>query len=90
VSEIVAETLKKAAKGTAIAFIGMLFYMFLEFITRAILARNTSPSEYGTFNIGFVLLYLVVTLSCLGLTGGAPRYIAYLRAKGEKNKVKRV
>lgn len=89
-SEIVAETLKKAATGTAIAFIGMLFYISLEFITRIILARNTTPSEYGTFNIGFVLLYFFVTLSCLGLTGGAPRYIAYLRAKGEKNKVKRV
>ncbi len=43
-SEIVNESLRKAAKGTAIAFVGMLIYMFLEFITRVIIARNATQS----------------------------------------------
>ena len=82
------ESLKKVAKGTVIAFVGMLIYMSLGFITRVIIARNTTQSEYGVFSIGFVLLYFFVITSCLGLQVGAPRYIAYFRGKGENNKVK--
>ena len=89
-SEIVNESLKKAAKGTAIAFAGMLIYMFLEFITCVIIARNATQSEYGIFSIGFVLLNFFVIISCLGLHVGAPRYIAYFRGKGEDDKVKGV
>lgn len=86
--ETVNESLKKVAKGTVIAFVGMLIYMSLGFITRVIIARNTTQSEYGVFSIGFVLLYFFVITSCLGLQVGAPRYIAYFRGKGENNKVK--
>ena len=89
-SGIVNESLRKAAKGTAIAFVGMLVYMLLEFITRVIIARNTTQSDYGIFSIGFVLMNFFVIASCLGLTGGAARYIAYFRGKGESNKVKGV
>ena len=84
------ESLKKAARGTAIAFAGMLIYMLLEFITRVVIARNTTQSDYGIFSIGIVLLYFFVIASCLGLTGGAARSIAYFRGKGENNKVKGV
>jgi O-antigen/teichoic acid export membrane protein len=55
VSEIVYESLKKVAKGTTIAFVGMLIYILLEFVTRVIIARNTTQDEYGVFSIGFVL-----------------------------------
>ncbi len=89
-SEIVNESLKKAAKGTAIAFVGLLIYMFLEFITRVIIARNATQSEYGIFSIGFVLLNFFVIVACLGLHVGAPRYIAYFRGKGDNKKVKGV
>ena len=86
-SEIVNESLKKAAKGTAIAFLGMLIYMFLEFITRVIIARNATQSEYGIFSIGFVLLNFFVIVSCLGLQRGVPRYIAYFRGAGDNKKI---
>jgi O-antigen/teichoic acid export membrane protein len=89
-SEIVNESLKKAAKGTAIAFVGMIVYIFLEFITRVIIARNATQSEYGIFSIGFVLLNFFVIISCLGLHVGAPRYIAYFRGKGDNKKIKGV
>lgn len=50
------EPLGKIAKGAAIAFAGMLVFVFFEFITRVIIARHTTKSEYGTYCIGFVLL----------------------------------
>jgi len=87
VNEIVNESLKKAAKGTAIAFAGMLIYMFLEFITRVIIARNTTQNEYGVFSIGFTLMSVFVIISCLGLQGGAARCIAYFRGREENEKV---
>ena len=86
-NEIVNESLKKAAKGTAIAFAGMLIYMFLEFITRVIIARNTTQNEYGVFSIGFTLMSVFVIISCLGLQGGAARCIAYFRGREENEKV---
>ncbi|MHC1635951.1 MAG: flippase [Candidatus Methanospirareceae archaeon] len=88
--EIVNESLKKVAKGTTIASFGMLLYLLLEFLTRIIVARNSTQSEYGEFSIGFVLLYFFTTASCLGLTGGIPRCIAYFRGKGDDNKVREV
>ena len=83
----ISESLKKTAKGTAIAFLGMIIFMFLEFITRVIIARNTTQTDYGIFNIGFVLLNFFVILACLGLNAGSPRYIAYLKGKDETNKI---
>jgi O-antigen/teichoic acid export membrane protein len=80
-------SLGKIAKGAAIAFFGMLAFIFFEFITRVIVARYTTPSEYGTFCIGFALLNVFVLLSCLGLQGGATRCIAYFRGTGEREKV---
>ena len=82
------ESLKKAVKGTAVAFTGMLIYMFLEFIIRVIIARNATRSEYGVFSIGSVLLNFFVIASCLGLHVGATRYIAYYRGKEDYGKVR--
>ncbi|RZN40552.1 MAG: flippase [Methanophagales archaeon ANME-1-THS] len=87
-SEILNESLKKAAKGTALAFVGMFMFMLLEFITRILIARNATQSEYGTFSIGFVLLNFFVLLSCLGLQVGATRYIAYFRGREDYRKVR--
>jgi len=87
-SKIVNDSLQKAAKGTAIALLGMLSYMLLEFITRVIIARNATQSDYGIFSIGSVLLNFFVIASCLGMQAGATRYIAYYRGKEDYGKVK--
>lgn len=87
-SELLNESLKKAAKGTALAFVGLFIFMLLEFITRILIARNATESEYGIFSIGFVLLNFFVLLSCLGLQVGATRYIAYYRGREDYRKVR--
>ena len=84
---VLGDSLIKVAKGTAIAFLGMIIYLLLEFITRVIIARNTTQGEYGTFSIGLTLLSVFVMISCLGLQGGATRCIAYFRGKGDEKKV---
>lgn len=77
--EFLRDSLKKTAKGTAIAFTGMIIFSFLEFLIRVIIARNTSPTDYGIYNIGYVLLCFFVMVAGLGLNSGAPRFIAYFR-----------
>lgn len=84
------KSLDKIAKGAAIVFAGTLTFFFFEFITRVVIARNTTQSDYGTFSIGLVLLNLLVLLSCLGLHVGSTRYIAYYRGKEDFGKVKGV
>lgn len=83
-------SLGKIAKGAAISFVGIIAFSFFEFFTRVIIARYTTPSEYGAYNIGISLLYVFVFLSCLGLQGGVTRCIAYFMGKGENEKVNAV
>ena len=89
-SEIVNEPLKKAEKGTAIAFVCMLIYGIFDFISRVLIARNVSQDEYGIFSIAFTFLNLFTILDCLGLQGGVLGYIAFFRGKGEKGKARDV
>lgn len=88
--EAVGESLGKIANGAAIVFVGLFTFFFFEFITRVIIARCTTCSEYGTFSIGLVLLNFFVLISCLGLHVGSTRYIAYYRGTGDCGKVKGV
>ncbi len=80
-------SLRKIAKGTIIAFVGVLIFNFFEFITRVIIARYTTQGDYGIYCIGLALLTFFVFLSCLGLQGGVPRCIAYFKGKGENEKI---
>ena len=84
------EPLRKVAKGTAVAFFGMLVYTLFEFVSRVAIAKTTTQAEYGAFSVGIVLLNFFVIAACLGLQAGAPRCIAYFRGKGENAKVKGV
>lgn len=79
--------LSKIVKGGAIVFLGMLTFSFFEFITRIIVARYATQSDYGVFSIGIVLLNFFVLISCLGLHVGTTRYIAYYRGKRDYKKV---
>lgn len=81
------ESLGKIAKGGAIAFIGMLFFNFSEFINRMIIARYATPGEYGTFSIGVALLYLLILVSCLGLQASVTRCMPFFKAKEQSEKV---
>jgi len=87
-TEIVDEALRKVAKGTIIFFIGTLIYRLLEFVSRIIIARGTTQTEYGLFSLGYVLLSVFVIIATLGLDSGTTRYIAYFRGRREDNKVK--
>ena len=89
-SEIVDQSLQKIAKGTGIIFIGTIIGMLLGFVSRIIVVRYITQSEYGIFSLALVLMSIFVTISTLGLQGGSTRYIAYFRGKNEEGKVRGV
>ncbi|MFQ6057216.1 MAG: flippase, partial [Methanosarcinales archaeon] len=83
-SEILDESLKKIVKGTGIVFVGTIIGMLLAFISRLIIIRYLSQSEYGAFSLGLALMNIFVFISTLGLQQGIPRYMGYFRGKNEK------
>ena len=89
-SEIVNQSLQKIAKGTGIVFVGTIIGMLLGFVSRVIIVRYITQSEYGIYSLALVLMSIFVTVSTLGLQEGSTRYIAYFRGKGEEGKVKGV
>ena len=89
-SEIVNQSLQKIAKGTGIIFIGTIIGMLLGFVSRIIIVRYITQSEYGIFSLALVLMSIFVTISTLGLQQGSTRYIAYFRGKKEEGKARGV
>ena len=89
-SEIVNQSLQKIAKGTSIVFIGTIIGMLLGFVSRIIIVRYITQSEYGIYSLALVLVSIFVTISTLGLQEGSTRYIAYFRGKSEEGKIKGV
>ena len=89
-SEIVDQSLQKIAKGTSIIVIGTIIGMLFGFVSRIIVVRCITQSEYGIFSLALVLMSIFATISTLGLQQGSTRYIAYFRGKNEEGKVRGV
>jgi O-antigen/teichoic acid export membrane protein len=88
VSEIVNQSLQKIAKGTGIVFTGTIIGMLLGFVSRVIIVRYITQTEYGIYSLALVVISIFVAISTLGLQEGSTRYIAYFRGKKEEGKVK--
>ena len=89
-SEIVNQSLQKIAKGTGIIFIGTIVGMLLGFVSRIIVVRCITQSEYGIVSLALVLLSIFATISTLGLSDGTARQIAFYRGKDDTLKIKGV
>ena len=86
-SKIVNQSLQKIAKGTGIIFTGTIIGMLLGFVSRVIIVRYTTQSEYGIFSLALVLMSIFAMISTLGLQSGIPRQIAFFRGKKDSEKV---
>jgi len=75
------QALQKIAKGTGIIFFGTVFWLFFEFLSRTIIARHYSTSEYGVFNLALTVLSIALIIATLGFQNSLPREIAFYREK---------
>lgn len=75
------QALQKIARGTGIVFAGTVFWLFFEFLSRAIIARHYSTAEYGVFNLALTVLSIALILATLGFQNSLPREVAFYREK---------
>jgi len=61
--------------------------MIIAFLTRVLIARYYTQSEYGIFSLGYTVLFILATVGTLGLQDGTARQIAYYTGKKYKRKV---
>lgn len=64
--------------------------MLLIFVSRIILIRYLTQTEYGLFSLGYVLFEVFLVVSSFGLTAGIARQIGFYRGKGDSQKVANV
>lgn len=89
-NQIVDDTLKKVARGTSIVFAGTIAGMVLGFISRLVIVRYITQSEYGILSLAVVLVSIFGLIASLGFQQGTTRYIAYFRGNNEPSKIKGV
>jgi O-antigen/teichoic acid export membrane protein len=61
--------------------------MAFGFLSRVIIARLSSPDQFGIFSIGLSLTNTFAGIAMLGLQQGTTRYIAFYRGKGDNASV---
>ena len=89
-SEIINESLRKVAKGTAISFAGTIVGLGLSFITTIVVVRHITQSEYGIYSLALTVVSIVALISLLGLEGGIARYIGYSKGKDDVRRISAV
>ncbi|AAL80906.1 hypothetical protein PF0782 [Pyrococcus furiosus DSM 3638] len=62
--------LQRISRGTGIIFAGTVISMLFSFLSRAIIARNFSTSEYGVFNLALTVLSIALVIATLGFYYG--------------------
>jgi len=82
------DSLKQVAKGTGIAFIGMVLGTLFSFVVRLFIARYGLQTNYGIFSLAMAVLSLASILAGLGLVRGTTWQIAYFRGKEDTAKVR--
>ncbi len=77
----VSKALQKIARGTGIVFVGTIVSMLLRFLSRTIIARHFSTSEYGVFNLALTILDIALVVATLGFRSSLPREIVLYKEK---------
>ena len=74
-------SLKSVAKGTTLVLIGFFVYSFFFLISKLLIARFWTQSDFGVFSLAFSILNIFVAVTLLGLDRGVARNIAFYQGK---------
>jgi len=78
------QALQKIARGTGIIFAGTIVSLLLGFISRAMIARHFSTSDYGVFNLALTVLSIALVFATLGFPNSLPRKVVILKNSGKQ------
>jgi O-antigen/teichoic acid export membrane protein len=85
-SEVLDRSLQTIVKGAGLVLTGTAIGMLLMFVSRIILVRYLTQTEYGLYSLGYVLFEVFLVVSTLGLETGLARQIGFHRGKGDTEK----
>lgn len=74
-------------KGAGIVFFGSVIGLCLRLLSKVLIARSVSISDFGIYSLASVVFSIAFVLSLLGLEEGTPRQIAYFRRTGKVNNI---
>jgi len=76
------------AKGASTVFIGVVIGTGLKYFFELIVARHLAPKLFGIFFLGLAVYKISAEIATFGLNYGVLRYVAFLKGKGDENRVK--
>ncbi|MCD6522828.1 MAG: flippase, partial [Candidatus Diapherotrites archaeon] len=76
------------AKGSIIAFIGIVFSRLSAFLLKLFLARNLTISEFGLFYLAMAIINSVLLFGIGGFPQGLLRFISFYSGKRDLNSLK--
>lgn len=75
-SEIVNSSLKTAAKGTTLAFLGIIANAAILLMVKILIARNITKEEFGIYSLIIAVSGVVSVAAGLGIHEGVSRFVA--------------
>jgi O-antigen/teichoic acid export membrane protein len=87
--EKVREGLSTVTRGTLFLLIATLCLVGLNFVSRVLVTRSISPSDYSAFSFGLTLATILSAFGTLGLPNAVARSIPYANSDDERREIVR-
>jgi len=87
--ELVREGLSSVTKGTLFLLVSTLLLVGLNFVSRVLVVRSISTSEWSSYSFGLTLSGVLVAVGCLGLPSAVARSLPYSTLDDERRAIVR-
>jgi len=87
--EVVREGLSSVTKGTLFLLVSTLVLVGLTFVSRVLIVRSISPTDWSAFSFGLTLAGVLAALGSLGLPNAVARSLPYASSDDERRTIVR-
>ncbi|HYB79754.1 MAG TPA: flippase [Thermoplasmata archaeon] len=87
--ELVREGLSSVTKGTLFLLISTLLLVGLNFVSRVLVVRSISTSDWSSFSFGLTLTGVLVAIGSIGLPSAVARSLPYVTSDAERRTIVR-
>lgn len=87
--ELVREGLSSVTKGTLFLLVSTLLLVGLNFVSRVLVVRSISTSDWSSYSFGLTLAGVLVAIGTLGLPSAAARSLPYSTSDDERRTIVR-
>ena len=87
--ELVRDGLSSVTKGTLFLLVSTLLLVGFNFVSRVLVVRSISPSDWSSFSFGLTLAGVLVAVGCLGLPSAVARSLPYASSDDERRTIVR-